>query len=55
MVSPKPKVKKRRVVEVKQLCTTSFIETTDKLEGFLTKLRSELEEVIAADERIQIK
>ena len=52
---PMPKVKKRRVVEVKNLWADGFIENTDHVDTFLTKLRSELEAALAADERVQIK
>ena len=52
---PKPKVKKRRIIEVKTLCAGSFIETNEDLESFLSKLRTELTAALEADERVQIK
>ena len=52
---PTPRVKKRRVVEVKALWSGGFIETSDDVEAFLTKLRAELEAALDADERVQIK
>jgi len=52
---PIPQVKKRRVVEAKSLWSAGFIETSDDIEAFLKKLRAELEDAIAADERVQIK
>jgi len=51
----KPKVKLRRIVEVKKLCSTGFIETSADIEDFLQKLRAELEKALEADERVQIK
>lgn len=50
-----PKIKKRRVIIVKDLYTTTFIETSEELETFLTKLRTEMESALKANERIQIK
>ena len=52
---PKPKVKKRRVVEPKSLWSGSFIETEDDMEDFLKKLRMVLKAALAANERVQIK
>jgi hypothetical protein len=51
----KPLVKKRRVIEVKSLCSSNFIETNEDLETFLSKLRTELTAALDADERVQIK
>jgi hypothetical protein len=52
---PKPPVKKRRVVEAKSLWPGNYIETPTDVETFLTKLRSELEDALKANERVQIK
>jgi hypothetical protein len=52
---PKPKLKKRRVVEVKKYCSGDFIETIEDLNAFIAKLRAELEAALKADERVQIK
>ena len=52
---PTPKVKMRRVLEVKALWSGDFIETEADVEAFLKKLRTELEAAIKADERVQIK
>ena len=52
---PKPKVRKRRVVEARTLWTDGFIETREDVEAFLTKLRAELEAALEGDERVQIK
>jgi hypothetical protein len=48
-------LKKRRVVDAKDFWSGGFIETADDMEEFLKKLRAELEAVLAAEERIQIK
>ena len=52
---PAPKVKLRRVVEVKALWSGDFIETEDDMEAFLKKLRLELEAALKAEQRVQIK
>lgn len=52
---PPPTLKKRRVVEAKNLWSGNFIETSADIESFLTKLRIELETALAANERVQIK
>jgi hypothetical protein len=52
---PKPRPRKRRVVEPRTLCAGGIIETAEEIETFLGKLRNELQTAIAADERVQIK
>jgi len=52
---PKPKIKKRRVLEAKKLWSSGFIETQADVEAFLEQLRAALETAIKSDERIQIK
>jgi hypothetical protein len=52
---PSPPVKKRRVVEAKNLWTGDLIETPADVETFLTTLRTELENALEANERVQIK
>ncbi|AIE76138.1 BREX system P-loop protein BrxC [Synechocystis sp. PCC 6714] len=52
---PQPKLKPRRVLEVKRLCQDSFLETQADIDDFLSRLRQELEKAIATGERIQIK
>ena len=52
---PKPKTKKRRVVEAKKLWSSGFIETSEDVETFISKLRDELEDALEAGERVQIK
>jgi hypothetical protein len=53
--TPKATVKKRRVVEVRALCTSNFIETQEDMETFLGKLRQELKAALDNNERVQIK
>jgi len=52
---PRPRLKHRRVVEAKSSWPGGFIETSADVEAFLTKLRTELEAAIAANERVQIR
>ena len=52
---PQPPLKKRRVVEARSFWSGGFIETKADVDAFLTKLRTELEAAINADERVQIK
>ena len=52
---PEPKVKKRRVLEAKKLWSSGFIETSEDVETFISKLRAELEDALDAGERVQIK
>ncbi len=51
----KPSVKKRRVVEAKSLWGGGFIETPADIDAFLQTLRTELENALKANERVQIK
>lgn len=52
---PKPIVKKKRVVEPAKLLKTSYLETQSDVDGFLDKLRMELEQAISQNERIEIR
>ena len=55
---PKPKLpgpKPRHVVEVASLLRKPFLENAEEVEEFLTRLRTELTNAIARDERVQIK
>lgn len=45
----------RRVVEINTLLKKPFLESATEVEDFLTKLRVELEDAVAKNERIQIK
>ena len=50
-----PRVKKRRVLEVRKLWPSSFVESRDDVKDFMGKLQSELDAAIEAEERVQIK
>ena len=52
---PPPVVKKQRVVKPAELVKTTYLETSDDVNGFLDDLRQELEKAIASNERIQIR
>ena len=52
---PPPVVKKQRVVKPADLVKTTYLETSDDVNGFLDALRMELEQAIANNERIQIR
>lgn len=52
---PKPVVKKKRVIEPVKLVNTTYLETQSDVDGFLDKLRKELDEAIAQNERIEIR
>ena len=51
----KPAVKPRRVIEIQRLIQKPFLENETEVEDFLSKLRTELHDAIAKNERIQIK
>ncbi len=48
-------VKPRRVVEIQRFIQKPLLENETEVEDFLSKLRSELHDAIAKNERIQIK
>lgn len=52
---PAPVVKKQKVVKPSDFVKTSYLETSDDVNGFLDALRLELEKAIANNERIQIR
>jgi len=52
---PPPVVKKQRIVKPADLVKTTYLETSDDVNGFLDALRQELEKAIAKNERIQIR
>ncbi len=51
----KPVLKKKRVVEPAKLVTSPYLETQADVEVFLKTLRSELEQALTKDERIEIR
>ena len=52
---PPPVVKKQRVVKPADIAKTTYLETSDDVNGFLDALRQELEQAINNNERIQIR
>jgi len=52
---PIPTLKTKRVVEPSKLVTAPYLETQGDVDGFLDKLRKELEQAIASGERIEIR
>ena len=50
-----PVVKKQRIVKPADIVKTTYLETSDDVNGFLDALRQELEKAIANNERIQIR
>ena len=52
---PIPKLKTKRVVEPSKLVAAPYLETQGDVDGFLDKLRKELEQAIASGERIEIR
>jgi hypothetical protein len=56
-VKPPPPlvVKKQRIVKPADIVKTTYLETSDDVNGFLNALRQELEQAIASNERIQIR
>ena len=52
---PRSVLKKKRVVEPAKLVQSPYLETKADVDGFLDKLRMELEQAIANEERIEIR
>ncbi|MCS6320325.1 MAG: hypothetical protein H8K05_21660, partial [Nitrospira sp.] len=52
---PKPILKKKRGVEPAKLVASPYLETQADVEAFLKTLRSELEQELTKDERIEIR
>ncbi len=55
VVAPAAPVKKRRVVDAQLLAGSGYIETQADIESFLAKLRQELEQAIADNQRVEIR
>jgi len=53
--SPKAAIKKKRVVEPSKLVASPYLETKSDVDGFLDKLRNELEQAIDNNERVEIR
>jgi hypothetical protein len=52
---PKPVLKTKKVVEPAKLVQSPYLETQADVDGFLDKLRMELDQAIARNERIEIR
>jgi hypothetical protein len=50
-----PVVRKQRIVKPADIVKTTYLETSDDVNGFLDALRRELESAIANNERIRIR
>lgn len=55
VVAPAAPVKKRRVVDAQLLAGSGYIETQADIDSFLAKLRNELEQAIADNQRVEIR
>ena len=55
VVAPVVPVKKRRVVDAQLLAGPGYIETQADIDSFLAKLRRELEQAIADNQRVEIR
>lgn len=55
VVAPVVPVKKRKVVDAQLLAGTGYIETQADIDNFLAKLRKELEQAIADNQRVEIR
>jgi len=53
--TPKVTVKPRCIVKPAELVATTYLETTDDIEKFLSELRERLEKAVKAGQRIQIR
>jgi hypothetical protein len=54
-VESSPLVKRQRIVKPADIMKTTYLESSDDVNGFLDALREELEKAIANNERIQIR
>lgn len=55
VVAPIVPVKKRRVIDAQLLAGSGYIETQADIDNFLAKLRKELEQAIAENQRVEIR
>lgn len=53
--TPRPVVKKKRLIEPVKLLKTTYLETQSDVDSFLEMLRTKLEQAIAQNERIEIR
>ncbi|MED5609489.1 BREX system P-loop protein BrxC [Pseudomonas sp. JH-2] len=55
VVAPAVPVKKRHILDVQQFAGAGYIETQADIDSFLAKLRKELEQAIADNQRVEIR
>ena len=55
VIAPIVPVKKRRIVDAQQLAGSGYIETQADIDSFLARLRNELEQAIADNQRVEIR
>jgi hypothetical protein len=55
VVAPPVPVKKRRIIDAQLLAGSGYIETQVDIDNFLAKLRRELEEAVADNQRVEIR
>jgi hypothetical protein len=55
VVAPAVPVKKRRIIDAQLLAGSGYIETQVDIDNFLAKLRKELEDAVADNQRVEIR
>ncbi|WP_262386226.1 BREX system P-loop protein BrxC [Pseudomonas sp. WS 5021] len=55
VVAPTVPIKKRRIIDAQLLAGSGYIETQVDIDNFLAKLRKELEEAVADNQRVEIR
>lgn len=55
VVAPSVPIKKRRIIDAQMLAGSGYIETQVDIDNFLAKLRKELEEAVADNQRVEIR
>ena len=55
VVAPIVPIKKRRIIDAQMLAGSGYIETQVDIDNFLAKLRKELEEAVADNQRVEIR
>ena len=55
VVAPIVPIKKRRIIDAQLLAGSGYIETQVDIDNFLAKLRKELEEAVADNQRVEIR
>ncbi|TKK14312.1 BREX system P-loop protein BrxC [Pseudomonas fluorescens] len=55
VVAPTVPIKRRRIIDAQMLAGSGYIETQADIDNFLSKLRKELEEAVADNQRVEIR